>query len=101
HPPEGPERTIKFHLYNVADTFSQAQQNRNEADYNLVREWTPTQVSLLIEAISDAFKSWSLIRGDEAARDYLISMLPSRERRPSERPRSGRRPTLTDSPKPE
>jgi hypothetical protein len=25
-------------------TFSQAQQDRNEADYNLLREWQPTQV---------------------------------------------------------
>src|SRR5437588_12920725 len=30
-PPEGSERTIKYHLYNLAETFSQAQHNRNEA----------------------------------------------------------------------
>ena len=37
-PQEGPERTVKYHLYNVAESFSQAQHNRNEADYNLHRE---------------------------------------------------------------
>lgn len=99
-PPEEPERTIKFHLHNVAETFSQAQHNRNEADYNLTREWQPTQVSLLIEGVADAFKSWNIIRAEPAARDYLIAMLPSRERRQNELPRPGKpRPTLTDLPK--
>ncbi len=97
-PLEGPERTVKYHLYNVAETFSQAQQNRNDADYNLLREWEPTQVSLLLEDIADAFKSWHTIREEPAARDYLVSMLPSRERRQTEKPRSKRRPTPTDTP---
>jgi hypothetical protein len=97
-PQEGPERTIKYHLYNVAETFSQAQQDRNEADYNLSREGQPTQVSLLLEAIADAFRSWNKIRDEPAARDYLISMLPSRERKQSEKPRSKPRPTPTDTP---
>jgi hypothetical protein len=96
-PPEGPERTVKFHLHNVAETFSQSQHNRNEADYNLIREWQPTQVSLLIEAAADAFKSWNLIREEPEARTYLISMLPSRERKQPDRPRPDKRPTLTDA----
>ena len=98
-PPEGPERTIKYHLYNVAETFSQAQHNRNDADYNLLREWQPMQVSLLLEGIEDAFKSWATIRQESVARDFLVSMLPSRERKQSERPRAKPRPTPTDRPK--
>jgi hypothetical protein len=98
-PLEGPERTGKYHLYNVAETFSQAQQDRNDADYNLLRDWQPTQVSLLLEGIADAFKSWNAIRHDPLGRDYLISMLPSRERKQNEKPRSKPRPTLTDTPK--
>jgi hypothetical protein len=98
-PPEGSERTVKYHLYNVAETFSQAQHNRNEADYNLLRGWQPMQVSLLREGIADAFKSWSTIRHKPLARDFLISMLPSRERKPNEKPRSKPRPTPTDNPK--
>jgi hypothetical protein len=39
--PEGPERTIKYHLYTIAETFSQAQQDRNEADYNLLSNGSP------------------------------------------------------------
>jgi hypothetical protein len=98
-PQEGPERTVRYHLYNVAETFSQAQQNRNEADYNLLREWQPTQVWLLLEGIADAFKSWNIIRHEALARDYLISMLPSRERKQNEKPRSKPRPTPTDTPR--
>jgi hypothetical protein len=97
-PPEGPERTVKYHLYNVAETFSRAQHHRNEADYNLLREWQPTQVSLLLEGIADAFKSWNIIRHEPVALDYLISMLPSRERKEKEKPRKPR-PTPTDSSK--
>jgi hypothetical protein len=98
-PPEGPERTTKYHPYNVAETFSQAQHNRFEADYNLLREWQPTQVSLLIEGIADAFKSWTIVRQEPEARDYLVSMMPSRERKPNEKPHSKPRPTPTDTPK--
>jgi hypothetical protein len=93
-PSEDSEYVVKYHLYNVAETFRQAQHNRNEADYNLVRKWEPTEVSLLIEGVADAFNSWNIIRGEQAARDYLISMLPSREKK-----QPGRRPTLTDVPK--
>ena len=100
NPPEGQERVIKFHLHNVAETFSQAQHNRNEADYNIAREWQPTQVSLLIEGIADAFKSWNLIREEQAARDYLVSMFPSKEKKQPEKSRPDKRPTLTDTPKP-
>lgn len=98
-PPAEPERTIQYHLHNVADTFSQAQQNRNEADYNLLKEWQPGQVSLLIEAIEDAFKSWYIIREDQAAKDFLISMLPTREKKQGDRGSSQKqkpRPTLAD-----
>lgn len=99
NPPAEPERTIQFHLYNVAETFSQAQQNRNEADYNLQKEWQPNQVSLLIEGVEEAFKSWYIIRDHEAAKDFLISMLPAREKKQTSRSASQKqksRPTLAD-----
>jgi len=98
-PPEGLEYTVKGHLYNVAETFSEAHYNRHEADYNLVREWQPTEVSLLIERVADAFNSWNVIRADRVARDYLISMLPSREKKQPERAPLDRRSNLTDVPK--
>ena len=53
---------------------------------------------LHIDGITDAFKSWNIIREEPAAQAYLVSMLPSKERKQSER-RPERRPTLTDDPK--
>lgn len=99
-PPEGPERTVAYHLHNVADTFAQAQYHRNEADYNTAREWELTEVLLHIDGIAEAFKSWNVIREQPMAQAYLVSMLPSKERRQDERSRSEKRPTLRDSTKP-
>ena len=98
-PVEGQERTIAFHLHNVADTFAQAQYHRNEADYNVARQWELTEVALHIDGISEAFKSWDIIRDEPAAQAYLVSMLPTKERRQSERTPPNKRPTLTDGPK--
>ena len=96
-PLKGPDYDLKEHLYNVAATFQQAHHNRNEADYNLVREWQPAEVALLIEGVADAFHSWNEIHEEQAARDYLISMLPSRETKQPEKMPPDRRPRLTDS----
>jgi hypothetical protein len=99
-PPEGRERTAAYHLYNVANAFGQAQYHRNEADYNTSRQWEPTEVLLHIDSIADAFKSWNIIREEPDAQAFLVSMLPSKERRQIERPNPAQRPTLTDNPKP-
>lgn len=82
-------------LSELNDFFDQ----RPPADYNLLREWQPTQVSLLLEGIADAFKSGKISRHEPVARDYLVSMLPSRERKQGEKPRSKPRPTPTGTPK--
>jgi len=91
-PPADPERTILYHLHNVAETFGQAQNNRLDADYNLAREWQPGQVSLLVEGVEAAFKSWEIVRTHQAAKDYLLSMLPTKERRQPQPPKPGKRP---------
>ena len=98
-PPEGLERTVAYHLYNVADSFAQAQYHRNEADYNTGRAWDSTEVLLHIDGIADAFKSWKVIREEPVAQAYLVSLLPSKERRQNDRPSPEKRPTLSD-PKP-
>ncbi len=97
-PPAGPERTVAYHLYNVADAFAQAQYHRTEADYNTSRQWDLTEVLLHIDGIVDAFKSWKIISQEPVAQAYLVSMLASKERRQNERPSLEKRPTLTDVP---
>ena len=91
-PPGEPERTTLFHIHNVAETFGQAQNNRLDADYNLAREWQPSQVSLLVEGIESAFKSWEIVRNEQPAKDYLLSMLPTRERKQPQPPKPGKAP---------
>jgi hypothetical protein len=64
-----------------------------------LKEWQPDQVSLLVEPIEDAFKSWYVIRDDQAAQDFLISMPPTREKKQADRgasPKQKPRPTLAD-----
>jgi hypothetical protein len=96
-PPEGSERTVAYHLYNVADVFAQAQYHRNDADYNMARQWELMEVLLHIDSIADAFRSWNIIREEPSAQAYLVSMLPSKERRQNERPSPDKRPTLKDN----
>jgi hypothetical protein len=57
-------------------------------------------VAYHLYSIADAFKSWNIIREEPPAQAYLVSMLPSKERRQSERWSPEKRPTLMDNPKP-
>ena len=98
-PSEGTERTLAYHLYLVAETFAQAQYHRNEADYNMARTWDRTEVLLHINGLAEAFKSWELVREEPSAQAFLVSMLTTKERRPSEKTPPKRRPSLTDGPK--
>jgi hypothetical protein len=81
---EGAEKSLNFHLRTVANAFIQAQQRRNDADYNLAKDWTPVEVATQIGSVSEAFKSWSIIRGEVLAQAFLVSLLGTKERRPQE-----------------
>ena len=80
-PPEGPERTVAQHLLTVTKAFVQAQQRRVDADYNMGREVTETETLTQIESVTEAFKSWNIIRDEATAQAYLLSMLGSKDRR--------------------
>lgn len=95
-PPEGHERFVAYHLYKVADVFALAQQRRHQADYDTVKQWDLTEVLLNIDDVADAFNSWNLVRDAPAAQAFLVSMLPSRERQPQQRPLPKKRPTISD-----
>ena len=68
----------------VANAFIQAQQRRNDADYNMAKEWTTAEVDTQIDSVNEAFKSWNLIRDEAVAQAYLVSLLGAKERRPNE-----------------
>jgi uncharacterized protein (UPF0332 family) len=90
-PPEGPERTIAEHLRVVATTFDEAQQRRVDADYNLAKEITETEMLTQIEDVTQAFKSWDIIRDDLSAQQYLLSLPGAKERRQPRKPGSRKR----------
>ena len=80
-PPESPERTVAQHLRTVCRAFVQAQQRRVDADYNMGKEVTETEALTQIDSVTEAFKSWNIIRNDATAQVYLLSMLGNRDRR--------------------
>ena len=69
------EPVVVPHLLVVAKAFLQAQQQREDADYNTSREWTRVDVLRMINAVSKAFESWKLIREEPEAQAYLVSLL--------------------------
>lgn len=74
-PPEGPERLVAEKLRTVAKTFNQAQQRRIDADYNMAKEVTETEMLTQIESVAEAFKCWNAVRDSPSAQAYLLSML--------------------------
>jgi len=84
NPPEGAEKTVAIHLRTVANALIQAQQRRNDADYNMAKEWTPVEVDKQIASVNEAFKTWDMIRDEAVAQAYLVSLLGAKERRPNE-----------------
>ena len=83
HPP-GAQYAVLVHLRTVASVFTQAQQRRNDADYNMTRDWTLVEAEQQIASVKEAFESWRAIRDEAVAQAYLVSLLGSRDRRASE-----------------
>lgn len=81
--PLGKEKTVALHLRAVANAFVQVQQGRNDADYNLGREWTRVEVDTQIASVTIAFNAWKIIRDEAVAQAYLVSLLGTKERRAS------------------
>jgi hypothetical protein len=84
NPPEATERTVAIRLRTVANACIQGQQRRNDADYNTAKEWTPVEVNTQIDSVNEAFKAWHMIRDEAVAQAYLVSLLGTKERRPTE-----------------
>ena len=78
------EKTVTIHLRTVANAFIQAQQRRNDADYNMAKEWTPVEVATHIALVAEAFETWNVIRDEAVAQAYLLSLLGPKERRSNE-----------------
>jgi hypothetical protein len=65
----------EFHLYSVASAFSQLQEKRHIADYDLSQTLSSSDVALDILLVEEALASWDTIRREQVAQDYLFSLL--------------------------
>lgn len=74
-------RTVDDHLCAVARQFIEAQEAREDADYDAASEWSSTAVREHIENIEDAIRSWEAIRDEPAARHFLVQLFGPRQRR--------------------
>ncbi len=75
-----PDHTAANHLLTVASAFLKAHQEREDADYNTARVWTPTEAGNLVRSVSRAFDCWKVIRNEPAAQEYLVSLLGKQSR---------------------
>jgi len=59
----------------VADSFVELQQWRHLADYDNSKIWTRVDVVTLIGSARTAFQTWSRIKNQPAAQDFLLAFI--------------------------
>lgn len=69
------------HLLNVTATFVDMLQHRQTADYDGAKAWSRIEVLERLAAVKEAFASWSTVRDDSAAQNFLVTLL-LKERKP-------------------
>jgi uncharacterized protein (UPF0332 family) len=62
-------------LFVVSKTFVRLQERRHEADYDLAVTFSSLDITVDLNGAELAFQSWERIRQQEAAQDYLFSLL--------------------------
>jgi uncharacterized protein (UPF0332 family) len=71
----GQTTLVVTRLRAVATAFTQLQQDRNAADYDSSRQWSRSDVLGQIQLAASAFENWKVIRNEQIAQDYLLSLL--------------------------
>ena len=83
-PPFEMRATPADHLRFVASTFIEAQEQREDADYDVTRRWRREEVEMQIDSVADAFRSWMAVRGQPEAQEFLVMLLgPKQRKRPA------------------
>lgn len=59
----------------VAETFVSAQQDRHDADYNPLASFARSEATEMVDGVREAFAAWDRIRNDDAAVEFLVSLL--------------------------
>jgi hypothetical protein len=71
----GEDPFVVQNLKIVARAFVQLQDTRQIADYDNTTFWTPTEALTEVATAAKAFSTWKLIRNENIAQEYLVSLL--------------------------
>lgn len=74
---------VPLSLQQVAQAFIDLQQARHDADYNLSKRFTRTEVDDLVDIVDAAFAAWGACRGTAAADVFLVALLAGKRLRPN------------------
>ena len=74
----GEDPAVVADLRFVAQAFSQLQEDRHFADYNLTKDLDPVEALTQVKSAERIFTVWPTIRGQQIAQAYLVSLLVKR-----------------------
>jgi len=74
----GENPAVVTNLRFVAQTFSQLQEDRHFADYNLTKDLDPVEALTQVKSAEKIFNTWPSIRTEQIAQAYLVSLLIKR-----------------------
>jgi len=77
-PFSGEDPTVVANLRSVARAFSQLQEDRHFADYNLTKDLDPVDALKQVKSAEAIFNTWPSMRGKQIAQAYLVSLLVKR-----------------------
>jgi hypothetical protein len=77
-PFSGEDATVVASLRSVAQTFSQLQEDRHFADYNLTKDLDLVEALTQVKSAERIFTTWPTIRAERVAQAYLVSLLVKR-----------------------
>lgn len=76
-------RTIPDDLASIAGTFRYLQEERHEADYNFVKNYTKDHAAVVFEEAKTAHQKWQAIKDDKVAEVFLVALLVQQNLRTS------------------
>ena len=71
----GEDQRVVDNLRLVALTFTQLQEDRHFADYNLTKDLGPIDALNQVKSAEKIFYTWQSIRGNQIAQEYLVSLV--------------------------
>jgi hypothetical protein len=77
-PYTGEDPVVVINLRFVAQTFSQLQENRHFADYNLTKDLDPVEALTQVKSAEKIFNTLPTVRGEQISQAYLVSLLVKR-----------------------